>query len=97
MEHLFETVEHLRNRLGAFYWTLRHDGDRELAAEQLRSAITLAARVNQSADPPTSLFQRWTQQQLHSLLGAAKQVLERLGLEPQEESQKETSNAPIAL
>ncbi|MGE0679462.1 MAG: hypothetical protein AB7P69_00925 [Candidatus Binatia bacterium] len=88
MENLFDAVDHLRNRLGVFYWTLQHGGDWEGAAEQLRSAIALSeVNINQSRESPlSSLLQRWECQQLYSLLGTARQTLKRLGLESRKDS-----------
>ena len=83
MENLFDAVDHLRNRLGVFYWTLQRGGDWEGAAEQLRNAIAFTeVNVKQPHEPPLSSFlQRWECQQLRSLLGTARQTLKRLGLE----------------
>ena len=87
MENLLDAVDHLRNRLGLFYWTIRHNGDRERAAEQLREAITCAARTDQPADAvASSLFLQWQYQQLRLLLGTARQTLKRLGLESRKDS-----------
>jgi hypothetical protein len=99
MENLFDAVDHLRNRLGTFYWILRHDGDRELAAEQLRGAIALAAaQASQfSYALSVSLFQQWGLQQLHTLLRTARQALERLGLESKEASRAYKESVPMTL
>jgi hypothetical protein len=99
MENVFDAVDHLRNRLGVFYWTLQHEGDRERAAEQLRDAIAFAET---NAPPPPdclsfSLFQRWEFRQLHSLLEAAKQALERLGFAVGEKNQPSGRNAPAVF
>jgi hypothetical protein len=74
-------ADHLRNQLGVFYWTIQHGGDLEIAAQQLQTAVCWTERETSPSclcTPPT-LFTRWGQMQLTSLLGEAKQVLNRVG------------------
>jgi hypothetical protein len=73
-------ADHLRNQLGVFYWTMRRGGDLEIAARQLQTEVCWTERETLSwcrCTPPT-LFMRWSQTQLMSLLGEAKQVLSRV-------------------
>lgn len=98
MENLVDAVDHLRNRLGVFYWTLQRGGDREGAAEQLRDAIAFAVKAKQPTDPLTpSLFLQWQCKQLRFLLGTAQQALERLGLTPCEERQARERLVTVAF
>ncbi len=72
-------ADHLRNQLGVFYWTMRRGGDLEIAVRQLQTEVCWTERETLSwcrCTPPT-LFARWSQTQLTSLLGEAKQVLSR--------------------
>ena len=96
MENVFDAVDHLRNRLGVLYWTLKHNGDREKAAAQLRDAMAFAEQIEQPSDASTLLL-RWQCQQLRSLLGTAGQTLERLGLTARGERQERKRPAAVAF
>ncbi len=77
---VLDATDQLRTELGLFYWTIRHNGEVHVAAQQLQTVVRL---IEHEMAPwcltvPQSLFARWSQLQLTRLLGEARKALKRL-------------------
>lgn len=79
---LLADVDFLKNELNTFYWIVRRGDDATAAAARLQAAVD---RMEGSVGDPAqlieqALLQRWGYVQLVSLIGTAKEELNRLHL-----------------
>jgi hypothetical protein len=77
---VLDAVDQLRNQLGLFYWIIQHGGDVKVAAQLLQDVVR---RTEKETAPwcvtvPQTLFARWSQLQLTTLLREARQTLKRM-------------------